>query len=104
MKAISAIILLTAIGAALNVQAAPLGEITSRQAEQQRRISQGIASGALTPREAARLEAREAHISRLETRMLADGRLSPGEARFLNQRLNRTSAAIYRAKHNARCR
>ncbi len=102
MKALVTLALVVGFCGTINAYAGPLSEISARQAQQQNRISQGIASGALTPREAAVLETREARLSRIEARDLADGRLSPREACNLNWRLNRTSAAIYRDKHNWR--
>jgi hypothetical protein len=75
--------------------------IEARQAEQQRRINQGIESGQLTPREAARLEAQQARIEQLENRLRSDGDgLSPSERARLQRDLNRASRAIYREKHD----
>ena len=78
--------------------------IDAREAEQQRRIQQGINSGALTPGEAARLERRESSIERQEQRMRArdGGELTRRDREVLNERLDRTSRAIYHDKHNAR--
>lgn len=42
--------------------------VDQRQARQDARIDQGVASGELTVREAARLEARQGHIDRVEAR------------------------------------
>jgi len=75
--------------------------IEARQAEQQRRIDQGIRSGQLTPLEAKRLEAQQAHIEELEGRLRASGgRLTPAERARLERDLNRSSRAIYREKHD----
>jgi hypothetical protein len=78
--------------------------IDARETTQQRRIQQGINSGALTPGEAARLERREMSIERQEQRMRArdGGELTTRDRAILNHRLDRTSGAIYRAKHNNR--
>jgi hypothetical protein len=75
--------------------------INLRRAHQQHRIAQGIASGRLNARQGARLERREASIGRQEHRMRAAdrGRLTRIDRVRLSRRLNRTSRAIYRAKH-----
>jgi len=76
--------------------------IPQRQINQQDRIAQGIRSGRLTPRETRALEGREMSINRQERAMRrADyGRLTRRDRVILNHRLNRTSRAIYRDKHN----
>jgi len=76
--------------------------IQQREQNQERRIDQGVASGALTPREAGRLEAREAKIQQDEQRMKSDGNLTRAERRKLTREQNRASRAIYRKKHNNR--
>jgi hypothetical protein len=78
--------------------------IDAREANQQRRIQQGINSGSLTQGEAARLERRELSIARQEQRMRAHdgGELTARDRQILNNRLDRTSGAIYREKHNGR--
>ena len=75
--------------------------IDAREANQQRRIEQGIQSGSLTKGQAAGLERRELSIQRQEDRMRArdNGQLTMRDRQVLNNRLNRTSGAIYRAKH-----
>ena len=76
--------------------------INQRRANQQQRIGQGIQSGRLNARQGARLERREASIGREERHMrTADrGHLTRPDRVALNHRLNRTSRAIYRDKHN----
>jgi hypothetical protein len=78
--------------------------VAHRQAVQQARIAQGVNSGALTPRETRRLEAREGRLQRREAVMRArhGGRLTLRDRRVLVRHENRLSHAIYRAKHNAR--
>jgi hypothetical protein len=77
--------------------------INQRRGEQQRRIGQGVRSGQLTAGETRRLERREVSIGREERHMRAShqGRLNRADRVALNRRLNRTSRAIYRDKHNA---
>jgi hypothetical protein len=76
--------------------------INQRREHQQERIAQGIGSGRLNARQGARLERREASIGRQERhmRVAGHGRLNRRDRVRLNHRLNRTSRAIYRAKHH----
>ena len=76
--------------------------IQQREQNQQERIQQGINSGALTPKEAGRLEAQQARIVQREERMKADGTLTGAERRKLTREQNRASKSIYRKKHNER--
>ena len=82
----------------------PTSEVKRRQENQQDRIAQGIKSGELTPKEASHLEGREAAINKeiKNDRAANGGKLTPAERRQVNRQENRTSAAIYRKKHNAR--
>ena len=79
-------------------------DVGYRQAEQQRRIDQGVRSGALTPGETRHLERGEARLAYREDMMRArdGGRLTRGDRIALNRRENRLSRHIYRAKHNGR--
>ena len=89
------------VGASLFTATAALaGPSTHREARQQARISQGIASGRLTTAEAARLEAEQARIEAERRAFWADGRLSPRERARLMRDQNRVSRHIYRLKHN----
>ena len=76
--------------------------INQRREHQQQRIGQGIRNGRLNARQGMRLERREASIGRQERHMRAadGGHLNHFDRVRLNHRLNRTSRAIYRAKHN----
>lgn len=76
--------------------------IDRRQEKQEQRIEQGVQSGALTPKEAGRLEAQQARIAQEEARMKADGNLTRAERAKLTHDQNRASKAIYRKKHNNR--
>ena len=61
-----------------------------REARQEQRIQQGVNSGQLTPREAARLEKREGKLQADEARAKADGVVTPQErARLQKQWINR---------------
>lgn len=76
--------------------------IQQRQQNQERRIDQGVASGALTPRETGRLEAQQAKIQQDEQRMKSDGVLTRAERKKLTREQDRASRSIYRKKHNVR--
>ena len=76
--------------------------VRKRQEAQQDRIAQGVASGQLTPRETARLEAREANLNRTIAKdRQTGGHLSARERRQINRRQNQLSRDIARQKHDA---
>ena len=81
-------------------------EVDQREANQQARISQGVRSGQLTEGETAHLENREAHISNeiARDRAANGGHLTAAERAKVNRQQDRTSAAIYRDKHNGKTR
>jgi hypothetical protein len=72
-----------------------------RDANQQQRIEQGLQSGSLTTREAARLENEESRVQRDQARAMQDGKLSPAEKARLSREQNSVSRDIYREKHDA---
>lgn len=75
--------------------------IDQRQANQERRIDQGVASGSLTPREARRLERGQRHVDNMENRAKADGVVTRQERARLHQAQDVQSKRIYRQKHDA---
>ena len=75
-------------------------KIDQRQVNQQKRIDQGVASGALTAKEASNLQKREAKIASNEAAAKADGKVTREERRKLTREENRASAAIKRQKHD----
>jgi hypothetical protein len=79
-----------------------VNEVNRREANQQRRIANGIKNGSLSPKETANLEHREASVQRQEQRDMAkhNGHLTKAEQRQLNRRENRISRSIYKDKHN----
>jgi hypothetical protein len=74
--------------------------IQQRMQNQERRIQQGVNSGTLTPKEAGKLEAREAKIKQDEARMKSDGQLTAKERKKLNKELDNASDRIYKQKHD----
>ncbi|MBC7779320.1 MAG: hypothetical protein H7125_04375 [Proteobacteria bacterium] len=78
-------------GSAMAQSAADFAE---RDANQQRRILQGLQSGQLTTEEAARLERSDARIDRVEARSLSDGRLDSREQARIDTLQDRQSREI----------
>lgn len=75
-------------------------KIDKRQANQEKRIDQGIASGALTQKEATKLDRRETKIEADKLAAKADGKVTGAERRKLHREENRASDAIKRQKHD----
>ena len=73
------------------------------EAKQQMRIRQGVRSGRLTPREAARLEGQQAMIRHDERFAKIDG-MSPRERAYIKGEQMRASKNIYMQKHDKQCR
>jgi len=71
-----------------------------RNVNQQQRIEQGLKSGELSTREAAKLEKGEAHVEKLEAKANRDGTLTDAEKARVQKAQNAESAAITNAKHN----
>ncbi len=103
MKTPFASILLASIVYASDALAA---EVDNRDANQQARIAQGVRSGQLTPGETSHLEGHEAHINHeiARDRAANGGHLTAAERAKVNHQQDKTSAAIYRDKHNGKVR
>src|SRR3954466_2910291 len=71
-----------------------------RDVNQQSRIEQGLQSGSLNTREAARLEREETKVEKDQARAMRDGTLSPADKARLAREQNRVSRDIYREKPN----
>ena len=90
--------------AALAVVALPVLAQTStpkvdqRQANQQQRIDQGVASGQLTGKEAARLDKGQAQVEKKEAK--ADGKVTANERQKLQHAQNQQSKKIRHEKHD----
>lgn len=106
LKALAPIALFGTLALTTAAQAAPPAyhgphNINHRQADQQRRIDQGVHRGSLTPREAAHLEYRDARIARQESRdRTTGGRFTAQERRRIEREESHSSRAIYRQKHD----
>ncbi len=78
--------------------------VDQRQANQEQRIDQGVASGALTTRETHRLQKEQHLIDRAEDKAKADGKVTPHERKRLHHLQNHASRDIRRQKHDAQTR
>jgi hypothetical protein len=78
-----------------------VNEVNGREANQQKRIANGIQNGTLNSQQAANLEKRESALQNREQADMAKngGHLTKGEQARLNQRENRISRSIYKDKH-----
>jgi hypothetical protein len=72
-----------------------------RDINQQQRIENGLKSGQLTTREAAKLEREEARIDRAQSRALKDGVLSDAEKNRIERMQNHASRDIAHESHDA---
>ena len=72
-----------------------------RNIHQQTRIEQGLQSGSLNTREAARLQREEAQVARMQANAAKDGRVSAAERARINAAQDKVSQDIYREKHDA---
>jgi hypothetical protein len=74
--------------------------IDQRQANQEQRIDQGVASGALTRREVHRLAREQVVIDRAENRAKADGAVTAQERQRLHGMQSQASSDIRFQKHD----
>lgn len=72
-----------------------------RNINQETRIEQGLQSGALNTKEAAKLQREEVRVDQMQANALKDGKLTDAEKARLNAAQNKVSHDIYGAKHNA---
>ncbi len=74
--------------------------IDQRQEWQQQRIDRGVASGALTEQEAARLQKEQDRLQNAEDKAIADGVVTRKERARIEHKQDRASRHIYRQKHD----
>lgn len=98
-KGVAIAIAMVFAGGAFAQTATP--NIDKRQANQEKRIEQGVKSGELTKNETARLEKREAKLQADKEKAKSDGVVTKKERAKLQHEANRDSKAIYRQKHDA---
>ena len=75
-----------------------------RDAVNVQRIEQGIRTGQLTPREAARLQRKQARIERMEAQARRDGHISRDERQRIELAQNELSRQIHFEKHDGQVR
>jgi len=75
--------------------------VDQREANQDARIRNGVASGELNARETYRLEKEQAAIQKTESKAKADGTVTPRERAKLHRMQNRASRDIHAQKHDA---
>jgi len=99
-----AAIIVAALPALALAQATPASPATpgidKRQANQERRIQQGVKSGELNAREAAKLEKGQAKIQRMEDKAKADGVVTAQERKRIQHAQDVQSKRIAREKHD----
>lgn len=79
-----------------------VNQVNGRQANQQKRIANGINNGSLSPKQTSNLENREASVQKREQKDMAahNGHLTKAEQKGINRQQNRISKSIYKDKHN----
>jgi hypothetical protein len=74
--------------------------VDQRQANQEQRIEQGVASGQLTPRETLRLEREQKRVAVAEQKAKADGTVTAAERKKLHHMQDHASKDIRHQKHD----
>lgn len=100
LKNIVAAFCVSALALPALAQTASTPRIDQRQANQQQRIDQGAQSGALTQREAARLQHGQEHVQNLENKATADGKVTAKERARIEHAQDVQSRRVYREKHD----
>jgi hypothetical protein len=79
-----------------------VNEVNQREANQQKRIGNGAASGKLTSQQTTNLEKRETSVQNREQKDMAknNGHLTKAEQKGINRQQNRISNSIYKDKHS----
>ena len=91
-----------AVGALLSTSAIAQNtqDVIQRDVNQEKRIEQGLKSGELNTKEAAKLEREESRVDKMESKALSDGKLSNAEKHRIEREQNRVSKDIAREKHD----
>ena len=74
--------------------------VDQRQANQDKRIQQGVQSGQLNAPEAARLEKGQANVQKMEDKAKADGTVTKAERAKIHKAQKLQSKRIARQKHD----
>lgn len=100
MLTVGALLATTSIASADYWNSSSTRQIDTREANQEKRIQQGVRSGQLTRSEYYKLEAEQARIHQMERQAKADGYISPAERARINAAQNAASRHIYQEKHD----
>lgn len=101
MKIKALLIGLFLVGFAWTMQAQSVTpKVTSRQINQQKRIKQGVVSGALTKKETVRLQKQQRRIHASKKSEKADGVVTRKERKVIHARQTNASKNIYKQKNN----
>ena len=96
-----AVTALTISGIAFAQSPAPsTPNLDKREANQEKRIDHGVASGQLNAKESNRLDIRQDKLAADEAAAKSDGKVTRAERRKLQRQADRDSAAIRRQKHD----
>jgi hypothetical protein len=101
MKAMSrTLVAAVALAFAGAAAAQTTGSEVQRNVNQQQRIEDGLKSGQLSTKEAAKLEKGEARVEKMEANANKDGTLTPAEKARIQNAQNKESAEITKLKTN----
>ena len=100
MKKMLSLALVAAVFPVLALAQAETPRVDQRQANQEQRIDQGVASGSLTRPEANRLERGQQRVDKLENQAKSDGVVTRRERAELHRAQDRQSDRIYAQKHD----
>ena len=103
MKLITAAVL-AALSLPAFAQTTSTPRIDQRQQNQQQRIDQGVQSGQLNQKEAARLDKGQARVQKMEDKAVADGKVTAKERRKIERAQDKQSRKIAREKHDKQVR
>jgi uncharacterized membrane protein YebE (DUF533 family) len=98
IKTLVGALAMTLAGLAMAQPSTP--NLDKREAQQQQRIDQGVASGQLNAKETNRLDKREAKLAANEAAAKSDGKVTRAERRKLQREAHRDSRAIHHQKHD----
>jgi len=99
--AVGTTIAIACLGAFAQAASAPqTPRVDKREARQDTRIQNGVASGQLNAKETYRLEKEQAAVNKAEDKAKADGKVTAKERRHLDRMQDRASRDIHRQKHD----
>jgi Tfp pilus assembly protein FimT len=96
----AAVSVMAALAFPVFAQTTSTPRIDQRQKNQQQRIDQGVKSGELNKKEAARLQKGQDRIQKMENKAAADGKVTAKERAKIEKAQDRESKRIFREKHD----